>query len=202
MRNWQKKLTYILISSVIIGAYIFFSRMVKKQPVAAHELTSKKATTKLMAHMGQIADSKETNIQTEVRKLQNCLEQKLKLSEVVMEEVLAKLNNERPAWENLHFKKNSQIYRLREFNDDGPNGDIRKLVLYKEDADNFPHIEEVFAKDLVEKRALILRNSEPIHKEVAYILDLEGRNFFIEVVNSKLNRLEINNINALETCKY
>jgi hypothetical protein len=189
MRNWQKKLTYILVISVIIGTYLKLnsSNSVKPSPeISGSSLeTPKKIATRSL---------KESVV---IEKARDCLVQK-GVEDLPSVEQMEKLP---PAWENIHFKKDGQIYRLREFNDDGPNGDIRKLILYKEDADEFAHIEKIWESGNFEEiRRGLLDNSEQIHKELAIILNMQQKTVFMEFLNSDLNRLEVNNISILAEC--
>lgn len=186
MRNWQKKLTYILLISVIIGTYLKLNS--QKSPKVS-------SSTKVAG--SPVAAKKQIHERVVFETVVKCLS----LAQEDEREVLKKVGSQLPAWENLHFKKNGEIYRIREFNDDGPNGDIRKLILYKEDKDEFAHIEKVWKSgDFSKIRAELLSESEIIHREKAVIIDHKEKNIFVELVNSKITRLRINDTSVLESC--
>jgi len=186
MRNWQKKLTYILTLLVIIGVYHYFKSAKVPHPFAETETkisNPQKDAVLLRKDVGS--------------RLVTCLEGVVEDAEGMKDKVLG-LD---PAWENIHFRKDGVVFRIREFNDDGPNGDVRKLILYKEDEDGFAHIEKIWESgDFETIRQKLLVNTEQIHKEVAFIADFNQSNFFLEIVNFQITRLEVNNNNVLESC--
>jgi hypothetical protein len=188
MRNWQKKLTYILTLLVIIGAYQYFKSAKVPHPFAETEISFPQKDAVLL---------RKRKLDDVGSNLVDCLEGIFEDGELVRERVLA-LD---PAWENIHFRKGGVVFRIREFNDDGPNGDVRKLILYKEDEDGFAHIEKIWESgDFERTRQKLLANTEQIHKEMAFIADYKQSNIFLEIVNFQITRLEVNNNNVLGAC--
>lgn len=110
----------------------------------------------------------------------NCVEiKKIKLSEFE--------NTESMLWTNSHIKYvDGFIYRIRYFYDDGPNGQYKKTILYKEDENEFPHIVKTFRG--FEKKSLkkYLKNGEVIHEEKAFERNINGQSIYWKKINNKI----------------
>ncbi|OIQ19721.1 MAG: hypothetical protein BM556_04360 [Bacteriovorax sp. MedPE-SWde] len=186
--NWQKKIAYILLITLLIGSYNYLSS--KEEGGDTQVQLSKSSAS-------AIKIDKMNQEEVMPQSVRDCV-----LSEAPqVSRLLAKLDTALPAWQNLHFKKEGEVFRLREFNDDGPNGDVRKLILYKEDSEGFADIQQIWTTgdfDSISKN--LLKNTELIHKEVAISLTEGKHSVFFEAINSQPKRLLVNNISMLESC--
>lgn len=115
-----------------------------------------------------------------VKKLQSVLEDK----------------NLEQTWLNLHLKDaNKRVWRLRRFIDDGPNGGVERVVLYKEDETGFPRIVES-SENQKEKSASqlfqeYLKKGDPIFTDEAYSNLYEGADYFFELTNGQITRIDV-----------
>ncbi len=186
--NWQKKIAYILLITLLIGSYNY--------------LSSKKESEDTQAQLSKSpASPKKLNRAAPEEVMSQSVRDCILVHAPKASKLLQKLDTALPAWQNLHFKKEGEVFRLREFNDDGPNGDVRKLILYKEDSEGFADIQQIWTTgdfDSISKN--LLKNTELIHKEVAISLTEGKHSVFFETINSQPKRLLVNNISMLESC--
>lgn len=113
-----------------------------------------------------------------------------KLESVLQDEDLNKL------WLNMHLKdENNQVWRLRRFLDDGPNGGVEQVVLYKEDETGFPKIvetseknKEVSAQELFEEKQSL---GELIFTDEAYSIVRDGVDYYFELTNGQVTRIDV-----------
>jgi hypothetical protein len=99
-------------------------------------------------------------------------------------------------WTNLHLKNDQEeVYRVRTFMDDGPNGTIQRLVIYKEDEAGFPHILPIPEDERINPSPEIIARymslGEIIHREEAIGLEFNETDYFFEIHNDELIRLDI-----------
>jgi hypothetical protein len=100
-------------------------------------------------------------------------------------------------WENIHIRyTDGEVYRIRYFFDDGPNGQYKKTILYKEGVDNFPHIVETFQGFEKEKLKSYFEDGEIIWKELAFSHSDNG--LFWRNVNGELKEVSFND----QKCRY
>ncbi|WP_127717999.1 hypothetical protein [Halobacteriovorax sp. HLS] len=87
-------------------------------------------------------------------------------------------------WRNIHIENPSGIvYRVRYFYDDGPNGQFKKTIVYKENDEGFPliHKKLVGFSDIEEKS--LLKNGKIIWEERAFN---SPNDLYWRVINNKV----------------
>ncbi|OUR98662.1 hypothetical protein A9Q84_04390 [Halobacteriovorax marinus] len=107
-------------------------------------------------------------------------------------------NDKSLLWNNSHIKyTDGEIYRIRYFYDDGPNGQYKKTILYKEDANEFPHIVKIFEgfeRVLLEK---YFKEGEIIFEEKAFEEMVIGQKVFWKRVDNKVIETNLPNMKCL-----
>lgn len=115
-----------------------------------------------------------------------CDDYKLTLSSPELE------TSENRRWSNYHIKYiDGEIYRIRYFYDDGPNGEYQKTVLYKEDESEFAHIIRVFKGFEVNALKDYFERGEVIWEEQAYEANLGGKPTYWRKINGEFVDLNI-----------
>jgi hypothetical protein len=112
------------------------------------------------------------------------------------------------AWKNKHLKmENGDIYRIRLFNDDGPNGIRLKFVLYKEADNGFPEIINVpeKIKDLPPQKKWehFQSKGEVIYDEVAkeWHWNDEQLNLFQVTIDDQITRIDVQSAMGAWNCR-
>lgn len=96
-------------------------------------------------------------------------------------------------WNNVHILyEDGFTYRVRFFYDDGPNGEYKKTVLYKEDDSGFPHIIKVYRGFVRSDLKRFFDNGKVIWKESAF--KNENHEIFWRSINNKIVELSKANI--------
>lgn len=113
----------------------------------------------------------------------------------------------RVLWTNVHLEaEDGTIYRVRTFVDDGPNTSVQRLALYKEDDHGFPELitlpEEQRTNPSEETLKAYLTLGEVIHREDAVGLEAQGQDFFFEIHNDQLIRLDITSPEGHLNCLF
>ena len=101
-------------------------------------------------------------------------------------------NLENRRWSNTHIKHiDGEVYRIRYFFDDGPNGEYKKTILYKEDQTEFPHIVKVYRGFESEALKEYFEQGEVIWQEQAYEATLNGKTVYWRKINNEFVDLNI-----------
>ncbi|WP_372652536.1 hypothetical protein [Halobacteriovorax sp.] len=101
-------------------------------------------------------------------------------------------NLENRRWSNYHIKYvDGEIYRIRYFYDDGPNGEYKKTVLYKEDETEFPLIVKTFRGFEKEELKDYFDRGEVIWQEQAYETILNEKSVYWRKINNEFVDLNV-----------
>ena len=117
------------------------------------------------------------------------------------------IGKKRQLWSNVHFiGDDGQIYRLRHLVDDGQNGEFRKLILYVEDQDGFPLVHPLptnisSINPTPEQIEQLLAGHRIIHQEVADNYQNGDLDLFVETINGKITRFELNSKKTTFRCE-
>ncbi|GEM_PF-4267458 len=135
----------------------------------------------------QISESTKPNLEMQNSSTDDECESYLKsLSDPKFEN----LKNRR--WSNFHIKYiDGEIYRIRYFYDDGPNGEYKKTVLYKEDETEFPLIVKVFRGFEKEELKDYFERGEVIWQEQAYEATLNKKSVYWRKINDEFVDLNV-----------
>ncbi|MBT3234344.1 MAG: hypothetical protein HN353_00165 [Bdellovibrionales bacterium] len=120
---------------------------------------------------------------------------------------LSMIGKKRQLWSNVHFiGDDGQIYRLRHLVDDGQNGEFRKLILYVEDQDGFPLVHPLptnisSINPTPEQIEQLLAGHRIIHQEVADNYQNGDLDLFVETINGKITRFELNSKKTTFRCE-
>jgi hypothetical protein len=113
--------------------------------------------------------------------------------------VLGKVESAIDLWRNVHFKKNGQTYLLRQFEDDGENGSIKKMIYYKEFEDGTlqkiplpPHHQTGASKQIFESY-FSGDNIEVLYNETLNQMTGSDHNseILVQLIDNQLKRLDI-----------
>lgn len=110
-------------------------------------------------------------------------------------------------WLNLHLENaDGQIYRVRTFRDDGTNGERLRLAVYLEDETGFPALLDLEDEEKINPSVEVIEKYRSlgviIHKEEAKALEQDGREYFFEVHNDNLVRLDIVGPDGPLNCQF
>lgn len=100
------------------------------------------------------------------------------------------------SWRNVHLKtQDNSVMRVRRFSDDGPNGAVEKLVIFKEDDTGFPEIVEIPeahrtnpTQEVVDQ---YLKLGTSIFTDEGFTGDVGQKNVFLEVINGQVTRIDV-----------
>ena len=95
-------------------------------------------------------------------------------------------------WNNIHIRHtDGEVYRIRYFYDDGPNGQFKKTILYKEGVDKFPHILRTFSGFERKELKEYFEEGEIIWKEEAF--SSSDDSIFWRKINNKVKEFTSEN---------
>ncbi|PIK14884.1 hypothetical protein [Halobacteriovorax sp. JY17] len=176
----MKRLIFSLIILISLVLIFFFYK--KKEINNPLETTSSKSKTSLK--VGEVSDQK-SNL-NERSNTDECDTYKKVLSDPKLE------NLENRRWSNFHIKHtDGEVYRIRYFYDDGPNGEYKKTILYKEDETEFPHIVKTYRGFESEELKGYFSQGEIIWQEQAYETIYEGKAVYWRKINDEFVDLNI-----------
>lgn len=154
----------------------------------------------------------EENIQEQLENLKKFCEEEFpqfkdifpsleRLKSVLLDEDLKQM------WLNLHLKdKDKRIWRLRRFLDDGQNGEVERVILYKEDETGFPRIVESSENQKKDSPSKLfqqhLKKGEAVHTDEAYTNLYKGSDYFFELTNGQITRIEITSSENHIDCQF
>lgn len=175
----MKRLILSLIFIISIILIFIFVRNKKTSVSVSPSIQTLETTTK-------VGDGPQEKIPKIEEIPDECEKYKTKLSNSKFENI----QNRR--WSNLHIKHiDGEVYRIRYFYDDGPNGEYKKTVLYKEDEAEFPHIVKTFRGFETESLKDYLEKGEVIWQEQAYEASYEGKSVYWRKINDEFVDLNV-----------
>ena len=138
-----------------------------------------------------------------------CLEQFPEYEDFPSEtELLSALENPdlKKIWTNTHLQlPDGEVMRVRVFIDDGPNGEIQRLAVYKEDEVGFPVLIEISDEEKTNPSAEVLQKyltmGEAIHLEEALSVEQNNEEYFFERINGEIVRIDITSDRGLINCQ-
>lgn len=112
----------------------------------------------------------------------------------------------RQMWLNIHLKDtNDRVWRVRRFTDDGPNGEVERVILYKEDETGFPKIVESSESQKDKSSSELLQNflskGQPIFTDEAYSTLYNKAEYFFELTNGQITRIDISSSDGYINCQ-
>lgn len=223
MSGYVRKFFALLFLVAIYGAYALY--MMKKEEskagvVGTQENNSNRLSNTLVGDGGEsimeVSDQKHFNLSLVQSVLDECFrynsdvsknfESKDKFTSFTMTK-LGAFKEKSFSWQNIHFEgKDGSLMRLRVFMDDGPNGERKKLVLYKEDGDGFPNPVKIDEKDVwepnIETMAKYIGDNKVLFDELAESMVFENGDVFIKKIGGKVMEAQINTPSGNTQCKF
>lgn len=160
-----------------------------------------------------LANQDDSTAQSETTMLKgfrdHCLEQFPEYEDFPTEtELLSALENPslKNIWTNTHLRTPSgDVMRVRVFIDDGANGEIQRLAVYKEDEVGFPMLIELSDEEKINPSPEVLTKylsmGEKIHLEEALSVDQDNEEYFFERINGEIVRIDITSDRGLINCQ-
>ncbi len=138
-----------------------------------------------------------------------CLEQFPEYEDFPNEtQLLSALENPdlKKVWTNTHLQlPDGDVLRVRVFIDDGPNGEIQRLAVYKEDEVGFPVLIELSDEEKTNPSPEVLQKylsmGETIHLEEALSVEQNNEEYFFERINGEIVRIDITSDRGLINCQ-
>lgn len=175
----------LIFSLAVLISLIFLIIFYNKDNPLNSEEKVKSRNGKVVSKNSEIKD-KDTSIVKSADVSDECESYMKTLSEEKYE------NIENRRWSNYHIKyTDGEIYRIRYFFDDGPNGEYKKTVLYKEDETEFPVIVKVFRGFEKESLKDYFDRGEVIWQEQAYEASLNDKSVYWRKINDEFVDLNI-----------
>ncbi|MDD0854894.1 hypothetical protein HBN50_17470 [Halobacteriovorax sp. GB3] len=111
------------------------------------------------------------------------------------------------SWQNIHFEsEQGDVFRLRVFMDDAENGEVKRLVLYKEDTDTFPVPVKIDPKDVYNPTPEVIQKyvngGKVLYDELAESLKFDGGEVFIKKIGGKIKEAQITTPNGVTQCVF
>lgn len=110
------------------------------------------------------------------------------------------------SWINVHLKTaDNTVIRIRRFSDDGPNGTVEKLVVFKEDDTGFPEIVDIPEQHKLNPTQEIIDQyldlGESIFTDEGFTGDSGQKNIFLELINGQVTRVDVSEGASFLNCQ-
>ncbi|EQC49920.1 hypothetical protein M899_3009 [Bacteriovorax sp. BSW11_IV] len=221
MKNYVRKITGIVFLVIIYGIYARYmmnkeGQKVQSQVQAEQQSVGENQNDNMGNGFMPVADEKHFNLTLVDSVLDECFKTNQELTKnfesiekfksVTMTK-LGAFKEKSFSWQNIHFEaKDGSLMRLRVFMDDGPNGERKKLVLFKEDADGFPNPVIIDEKDIwepsMETIGKYIADNKVLFDELAEAMVFENGDVFLKKVGGKIMEAQINTATGNTQCKF